>query len=108
MDQRLEETMKLRLLLTSTLFAFVQAPITQAQETVDVAKITCEQLLMQRLPAPSHEVVVWISGYYNGKRNNMILELQTIKDDEAKLNTYCFEHRETPVVDAAKDVGLDK
>jgi hypothetical protein len=36
----------------------------------------------------------------------MILELQTIKDDEAKLNAY--EHRETPVVDAAKNVGLDK
>jgi hypothetical protein len=103
----MEETMKLRLLLISALL-FVQAPTMQAQETADVAKITCEQLLLQRLAAPSHDVVVWLNGYYNGRRNNTILELQTIKDDEDKLRTYCLEHGEKTVIDAGKNVGLDK
>ena len=40
----MEGTVKVRLLLTSA-FLFVQIPTMQAQVTVDVSKITCEQVL---------------------------------------------------------------
>jgi hypothetical protein len=39
----MQETVKLRLLLTSALFLFVQIIPSQAQQTLDVAKITCKQ-----------------------------------------------------------------
>ena len=101
--------MKVRLLLTSALFLFAQMPTMQAQETVDLAKITCDQLLGEKLASPSRDVVLWLSGYYNGKRNNTIIELQTIKKDEEKVNSYCFQHSETTVMDAVKNVlGFDK
>jgi hypothetical protein len=53
--------MKPRLLLTSALFVFVQITAPRAQVTVDVSKITCEQLLMEK-PVPAKYVVLWLSG----------------------------------------------
>ena len=100
--------MKVRLLLTSALFLFVQIPTMQAQVTVDVVRITCEQLEMQALPWTSRDIVLWLSGFYHGKHDNTIIEPDAIKRDENKLNTYCFEHGETTVMDALKNMGLSK
>ena len=100
--------MKLRLLLTSALFLFAQVPTMQAQETLDLAKITCEQYSMEQLAA-SRDIMLVLVGYYNGKRNNTIIEPQTIKKEEAKINSYCYQHREATVMDAVKNVlGFDK
>jgi acid stress chaperone HdeB len=104
----MEGTVKARLFLTSALFVFVQIPA-QAQVTVDVSKITCEQVLLEQLAWTETEVVLWLSGYYNGKRNNTIVEPETIKKEEDKINQYCYGHRDTTVTDAVKNVlGLDK
>jgi hypothetical protein len=104
----MEGTVKLRLLFTSALFLFVQIPTMQAQVTVDVVKITCEQLMMAALPFSSRDIVLWLSGYYHGKHDNTIIEPAAIKRDEDKLNNYCFEHGETTVMDALKNMGLSK
>jgi acid stress chaperone HdeB len=104
----MELTVKARLLFASALFLFVQIPASQAQVTVDVAKVTCEQLLMAALPFTSRDVVLWISGYYHGKHDNTIIEPAAIKRDADKLNNYCFEHGETTVMDALKNMGLGK
>jgi HdeA/HdeB family len=51
----------------------------------------------------------WLSGYYHGKHNNTIVEIQTTKENEEKVNSYCYKHGETTVMDAAKNVlGYDK
>jgi hypothetical protein len=48
-------------------------------------------------------------GYYHGKRNNTIIEPQTIIKEAEKVNSYCDEHPETTVMDAVKNVlGFDK
>ena len=100
--------MKARLLSTIALFAFVQPTAPRAQVTVDVSKITCDQLLMEK-PVPAKYVVLWLSGYYNGKRNNTIIEPETMDKNEEKVDFYCNLHRETTVMDAVKNVlGLDK
>ena len=105
----MEVTVKLRLLRTSAIFLLAQIPTVQAQETVDVAKVTCEQILMEQLEAPSRDFVLWLSGYYAGKRNNTIIEPQTIKKDEENVNRYCYQHREMTVMDAVKNVlGFNK
>ena len=105
----MEGTVKARLLLTSTLFVFAQMPTMQAQGTVDVSKITCEQVLMEKLAWTEREVELWLSGYYHGKRNDTIVEPEAVKQNEEKLNRYCYEHRDTTVMDAVKNVlGWDK
>jgi acid stress chaperone HdeB len=104
----MELIVKARLLLSSILLMFVQIPAPRAQVTVDVVKITCEQLLMAALPFTSRDVVLWISGYYHGKHDNTIIEPDAIKRDADKLNNYCFQHGETTVMDALKNMGLGK
>ena len=99
--------MKGRLLLTSALFMFVQVPA-QAQVTLDISKITCEEYLMDTVTF-SQYVVMWLSGCYNGKRNNTVIEPDAVKKNEEKVNLYCYQHRDTTVMDAAKNVlGFDK
>ena len=83
--------MKARVLLTSALLMFVQIPAPQAQVTVDVVKITCEQLLTAALPLTSRDVILWLSGYYHGKHENTIIEPGAIERDG--LNLYRFEQR---------------
>jgi hypothetical protein len=105
----MEATVKARLLLTSALFVFAQMPTMHAQETVDVAKITCQQILKEELASPTHDIVLWLSGYYNGKRNKTIINLKTINNDEEKVRLYCYKNPDTTVLDALKNVlGLDK
>jgi hypothetical protein len=105
----MEGTVKLRLLLTSALFLFAQVPTMQAQETLDLAKITCEQFMGEQLATPSRDIVLLLAGYYNGKRNNTIIEPQTIKKEDEKVQSFCFQHRETTVMDAVKNVlSFDK
>ena len=99
--------MKGRLLLTGALFMFVQIPA-QAQVTLDISKITCEEYVMDTITF-SQNVVMWLSGYYNGKRNNTIIEPDKVQKNEEKVNLYCYEHRDATVMDAAKNVlGFDK
>ena len=63
---------------------------------------------MEQLAA-SRDIMLVLVGYYNGKRNNTIIEPQTIKKEEAKINSYCYQHREATVMDAVKNVlGFDK
>jgi HdeA/HdeB family len=59
--------------------------------------------------ALSRHIVLLLTGYYNGKRNNTIIQPQTIKQEEEKVNSYCYQHRETTLMDAVKNVlGFDK
>ena len=105
----MEGTVKARLLLTSALFLFAQMPTMQAQVTVDVSKITCEQVLMEKLAWTERDVELWLSGYYHGKRNDTIVEPEAVGKNKEKLDRYCYEHRDTTVMDAVKNVlGWDK
>jgi len=91
---------KLRLLLTSILFLFAQIPTMQAQETLDFAKITCDQFVLEQLATPSRDIVMWLSGYYHGKHTNTIVLPQTLKQNEYKVYSYCSRHRDTTVMDS--------
>ena len=104
----MEVIVKARLLLTSALLMFVQIPAPQAQVTVDVVKITCEQLSMEELPFSSRDVIFWLSGYYHREHNNTVIEPGAIKRDANNLNRYCYQHGEMTVIDAVKNMGLGK
>ena len=105
----MEVIVKARLLLTTALFVFVQIPAPQAQSvTVDVAKITCDQLFKEELPWTSTYIILWLSGYYHREHNNTVIEPGAIKRDYNNLDRYCYGHGDTTVMDAVKNMGLGK
>ena len=78
----MDGTVKARLLFTSALFLFVQIPAPRAQVTVDVVKITCEQLSMEQLPFSSRDVIMWLSGHYHREHDNTVIQPGAIKGCE--------------------------
>jgi hypothetical protein len=103
----MEVIVKARLLLTSALLMFVQIPA-QAQVSVDVAKVTCDELFKEELQWTSGEIILWLSGYYHGEGHDTIVQPGALKRDEEKLNEYCYGHGDTTVMDAVKNMGLGK
>ncbi len=102
----MEVIVKGRLFLTSALLMFVHIPAPQAQVTVDVVKITCEQLSMEELPISSRDVIFWLSGYYHREHENTVIEPGAIRRDASNLNRYCYQHGEMTIIDAVKNMGL--
>jgi HdeA/HdeB family len=72
---------------------------TQAQETIDVAKITCEQFLMGQV-ADSRSISIWLSGFYNGARNNTVLNVNALQKNSQDLMDYCLSHSNVILMDA--------
>src|SRR5262252_1184807 len=59
--------------------ASLVASIAQAQTTIDVAKITCEQFVLMTVAEPE-QIAIWLSGYYHGRRNSTTIDVQQLKD----------------------------
>lgn len=91
-----------RMLLVLPMVAFAVLPA-RAQVTVDVSKITCEQYILFRVADP-HDIAMWLSGYYNAKRNNTVLDTQEFRDHAQKVMDYCQLNLKTTVMDAAEKV----
>lgn len=75
----------------------------QAQVTVDISKITCVQFRSYSITDPNN-IALWLSGYYNGKRANTIVNVESFKTNFDKLKDYCVTHPTTPVMEAAATV----
>jgi hypothetical protein len=85
------------------------ASAVQAQTTVDVAKITCRQFLLGHVGGSTRSVANWLSGYYNGKRGNTVIEVGSMQKNVRDLERYCRKNHEMPVMDAAKNtLGAEK
>ena len=83
------------------LVAVLGAPPAQAQVSVDVAKITCRQLFFDKMISPNEKsLALWLSGYYNGKRNNTILDLGALARNVDKVEDYCRMNQDEMVMDA--------
>src|SRR5262249_18677795 len=71
------------------LTALVAFSIAQAQTTIDVAKITCKQLVLLKVADPNY-IAIWLSGYYNGKRGTTTVDVELFKDHAQQIRTYCL------------------
>ena len=109
------------LVLSSIVFATVS---TQAQVSIDVSKITCDQYVHDKIPTPdfvsfsavgSREarsmlsrwlIAAWLSGYYHAKRNNWIIDLASFEDNVSKLTNYCYDEKnfKVPIMEAVEQV----
>jgi acid stress chaperone HdeB len=61
----------------------------QAQTTIDVAKITCDQFVTLQVATPD-DIAIWLSGYYHGKRGSTIIDVQKLKEQSQKVMSYCL------------------
>jgi acid stress chaperone HdeB len=91
------------------LIAIIGASQARAQVTVDVAKITCRQLFFDKTISPNEKsLALWLSGYFNGKRGNTVLDLGALAKNVDKVEDYCRLNQDVTVMDAVtKALGAD-
>jgi acid stress chaperone HdeB len=109
------------LVLSSIVFATVS---TQAQVSIDVSKITCDEYVHDKIPIPDFGsfsavgslearsmlsrwlIAAWLSGYYHAKRNNWIIDLESLEDNANKLTNYCYDEKnfKVPIMEAVERI----
>ena len=107
------------LVLSSIVFATVS---TQAQVSIDVSKITCDEYVHDKIPTSDFVsfsavgslplearsmlsrwlIATWLSGYSHNKRNNLIIDLESFEENVNKLNNYCYDEKnfKVPIMEA--------
>src|SRR6476659_10357069 len=86
--------------------ALVWLQSVQAQVTVDITKITCNEFLAGQL-TDSRSLAIWLNGYVNGARGKTLIDPLSVRENN--LIDYCVSHTNTLVLDATRNVvGADK
>ena len=72
---------------------------------MDASKITCDQFVHAKV-APTRIIAAWLSGFYNGKRDNRVIDLQNFEANLSKLENFCYEEKnyKLPVMQAVETV----
>jgi acid stress chaperone HdeB len=91
-----------RILLAGTLTVALGSP-TPAQVTIDISKIQCNQFLLYTIVDP-RDLTLWLSGFYNGKTGNTVIDTQRLKGYYETLKDYCRNHWNDPLMQAAQKV----
>ena len=77
----------------------------KAQTVTDVSKITCDQYVHSKIATPNY-IAAWLSGYYNAKSNNSLIDMQALQDNVSKLQNYCYSEKnfQVPVMKAVEEL----
>jgi hypothetical protein len=102
--------MQPRLMMLGGLMALLASPAAHAQLNVDFAKITCRQYLLDPNFSPKEPMIAnWLSGYFNGKNNNTIVDIGSMAKNKDKVEDYCRLNLDMTIIDAAKAaLGIGK
>jgi acid stress chaperone HdeB len=73
-----------------------------SQDSIDVAKITCDQMRSMENPAA---VALWLNGYYAGKRNDTTVDVISLDRNAAKVSEYCASNPEVDLNEGNRDHG---
>jgi acid stress chaperone HdeB len=79
----------------------------QAQVTLDLAKVTCDQWAGYKITNPQN-IALWLSGYQHGRQGATQLDTQRLTADVDKLRSFCLTNPTVPVMDAAAKVLLSE
>jgi hypothetical protein len=74
-----------------------------AQVTVDVSKITCEQFWFRKIANPE-KVAIWLSGFYNGKIGNTVLDTPKLEANIRDVTEHCRTNFNQTLMQAAEAV----
>jgi len=92
--------MRLKCVLPGLVLALLTAPAGQAQVTIDIAKISCKQLTLLKVN-PDY-IALWLSGYYNAKHDNTVVDVQRFKDFAAKVKRDCLYGNQGTVMETVE------
>ena len=84
--------MRADLVISGAILALFLASPAQAQETLDASKITCDQFVHSKIGEP-RIVAAWLSGFYNGKSNNAVIDNQNFEANLTKLVDFCYDEK---------------
>jgi acid stress chaperone HdeB len=99
-------TMRPWLIMLGPGLALVGLQAVQAQVTIDITKITCNEFVTGQL-TDSNTLSVWLNGYVNGARGKTLVD--PLSPGRIALVHYCEDHTDALVLDAARNVyGADK
>jgi len=98
----------LNFVASGLILALCSVSIVQAQSTIDASKITCDQFVHSKIGNP-RTIAAWLSGFYNGKRDNRVIDLQNYEANLSKLEQFCYEEKNfrLPVMQAIEKVIRD-
>jgi hypothetical protein len=82
--------MRILVIAAAIALGFSLIPGAQAQVTIDVSKITCDQYVHSKIATPNY-IAAWMSGYFNAKRGNTMLDVQTLQEHVSKLERFCYQ-----------------
>jgi acid stress chaperone HdeB len=94
---------QLRIYLSSLIVCGLMNSAAQGQVTIDVAKISCEQFRSYAITDPNN-IALWVSGYYNGKRGNTVVNVQVFKENLEKVKDFCVTNPKVTVMQAVEEI----
>ena len=92
---------KLKPLLLGSMFAMLVVSAALAQVTIDVSKITCEQYVLDQV-TDFRTIAAWLHGFYSGRRNNTVIDVQALERIAGKVEDYCRSHRDMALMQAVE------
>ena len=63
----------------------------------------CEQFWLRKV-VDADKLAIWLSGYFNGKSGNTIIEPQQFEEMTKQVMDHCREHPKMPVMQAVEVV----
>ena len=90
---------ELKPLLLGSMFALLVVPAALAQVTIDVSKITCDQYVLDQV-TDFRTITAWLDGFYSGRRNNTVIDVQALGRIADKVEEYCRSHRDMALMQA--------
>jgi acid stress chaperone HdeB len=90
-----------RVALLAVLALALAGPAAQAQVQLDMAKVTCIQFATYKITDPRN-LAIWLSGYYQGKRNSTTIDTQALIASADKLRDFCILNPSEPVLRASE------
>ena len=92
---------ELKPLLLGSMFALLVVSAARAQVTIDVSKITCDQYLLDKV-TDFRTITAWLHGFYSGRRNNTVIDVQELERIADKVEEYCRSHRDMALMQAVE------
>ena len=93
--------LKLKSLLLGSMFGLLVVSAAAAQVSIDVSKITCNQFVLDQV-TDFRTLTAWLDGFYSGKRNNTVVDVQALGRIADKVEEYCRSHRDMPLMQAVE------
>jgi acid stress chaperone HdeB len=90
-----------RLKLFGPLLAILLVSAAQAQVTIDMSKITCEQFLQNKV-AHTRTIAIWLNGFHAGKQNNPVVDSQALERNAERVSRYCGSNRKVALMQAVE------